>query len=638
MGMPLSVLRLSVFSFWIGLALAGASCTNNRIVGKTTKLSASANSLEGVITGAESTLVLSRVVKNTQQPTAIFDLLGDGSGSLGQNCVAGGDKPTNQGVSSCNCVFEYAKADGSNERYEAPTLYHEGDLIRCLYTGIPAAVSSVKVRVHVTSSDLYSNEITFKFSGTGISLDTASASTFVRADRYQCRDLVKVPYVFDPNNMYDPFQSEDPSYTYPLNYYTTNFGGTMAIYAGGLPGLTPPTFRDCPTVLANDPSTRGSVTSDPTTGLDFTIYSVAADSSGSKRIYPATGSAFDRSTFYLARKPTGIFNVPVNAYIAPDIYTISPDEKGNQAGVPPLGYAALPIPTGVAGRETCPDSSIAIPSGYQWVKVWLFRMALQPRKFVSSYQFQLLGNVSCSPGEWTNGAGVPRNDPSGYLRSVFPDCHHDAANASFNKGASDLTQILGTPAPGLPMGSFGLASRMLEGTGMCVNMEPDLNLVGGIATAGPGRYTGTSVPTWTDLWEPNSVDPNFACGKASDPAKLCVNPKNIPHDPAAQAFALDHPSDSRFDFLFVVSPATVMSGDMANSAPSTLPYKPYRFMSPGDCNSPDPDAPLAAGDCKAERALRNYGIKFHDVSSAGDPPADDPKRPGAFPVCALQPK
>jgi hypothetical protein len=100
---------------------------------------------------------------------------------------------------------------------------------------------------------------------------------------------------------------------------------------------------------------------------------------------------------------------------------------------------------------------------------------------------------------------------------------------------------------------------------------------------------------------------------------------------------IDDPSSPRYDFIFVVSPATVMSGEITNPSSSVHNiYTPYRFMSLGDCNSADPDNPSTIGDCNAARALRNYGIKFHDVGSVGDPPANDPNRPGVFPVCALQ--
>ena len=93
-------------------------------------------------------------------------------------------------------------------------------------------------------------------------------------------------------------------------------------------------------------------------------------------------------------------------------------------------------------------------------------------------------------------------------------------------------------------------------------------------------------------------------------------------------------SDLRFDFIFVATPPTVMSRDMSDSSSAIYAqYAPYRFRADTDCGAADPDL---AG-CIQSKALRNYGIKWHDVDSAGDPPAGAPNRAGVFPVCAMQP-
>lgn len=626
------------------LALSG--CTNRSFFNA--KNSSAISSLDDLPKLELQGFTLSRVVRNTQAPTSTFDLVGDGSGAFGQKCTAINTGTGNLGPSTCTCTYSYTKPGSTVvESFEAPTTYHESDLLRCLYVGIPAAVSIIGVRVHVTTEDAYSNEVKFRFSGNGITLDTASPLTYAAVQRYQCRQNIKVPLVFEPGagKMYDPFQSQDPRNTYPLNYYTTNFGAAFAIHASGFGGAAPAVDYYCP-AIPNDPAER----------YDLNIFSVAADSAGSKRIYPPTGSAFDRSNFVVAKSATGIFNVPVNAYVSPNIFSVTAT-AGNQATVPPIGYAASPIATGIPGQETCPDASIPIPQGYRWVKVWLFRMALPVRKFLSSVALQQLNGIFCSPGEWSNPNGLAFPEPG---RFVFDSCatqtRATATPANTPTGATSLDTINSL--------TDRLASRYFEGTGMCVNIDPLASFGGPGRTFGAGAFAPYNFPTGSDIWVENDLGPiardgsnplPYSCRGPGrfDPTHLCqptlpanpvlpptppaIPPGGVPYDNNLITGNIDAPETPRFDYLFVVTPPTVNSADMTSTAsPAYYVYKPYRYMAQGDCNSPDPDAPLAAGDCNPQFSLRNYGVKFHDVSGGGDPPADDPNRPGNFPVCALQ--
>lgn len=659
----------------LALSLATA-CTNNRMM-KARSLSSTTTGdpLANVINDMTANqIILTRVIKNALNPTSTFDLIGDGSGAIGTKCVSANatdsGTSTTQGPSSCTCQYTYTKSDGSVESFEAPTSYHEANLARCLYVGIPAAVSSVKVRLHLTSTDAYSNEITFNFHGSGISLDTASELTFSKVLRFQCKQSIKVPYAFEPaaGKIYDPIQSEDPRNTYPLNFYTTNIGASYAYHAGGLAAATPAYDYYCP-----------GIPNDPNEGMDLGVFSVSANSlnaSGgaggisNKQIYPPVPGSFDRSTFYLARQATSVFNVPVNSYVAPGIFSVAPDAQGNTNGLPPaLGYGASPIPTGVQGQETCPDSSIQIPQGYRWVKIWLFRMALPARKFLSSVSLQQLNTIWCSPGEWSNdlpAVGEP-------TRAVFDPCYKihrdrlsDGDPTNNETGATYLSDV--------GVGGVKLSSRFFEGTAMCVNVDPQ-KTTSFLATLGnpipgPGRtssagslsssslvapYSSFNFPVGSDIWRENDLGANakpgapldYSCrGSAKfDPAHICGapvgtnNPGSVPYDDNLITGNIDDPSTPRFDYLFVVTPPSVMSGEMSSiSSPTHYMYTPYRFMAPDDCTDTSGDGLIDpdADNCPASRALRNYGIKFHDVGGAGDPPADDPNRPGVFPVCALQ--
>lgn len=632
-------------------ALLVSACTNNRATPTTSREINTDSPLDNIITDlGKSALVLSRIVKNSTAPTSVFDLVGDGSGSMGTQCTStAAAEGSSQGSSTCTCSYTYTKTDGSIESFETPTIYHESNLIRCVYSGIPAATSSVKVKIHITSSDTFSNEITYKFAGTGTSLDTAKASTFVPVSRYQCRDSVTIPLpglrLSDAGMVYDRFQSEDKTNTYPLNFYTPNLGGALAIFAGGFAGVQPPLNWNCP-----------AIPNDPNAGLDLRVYSVASEDTGplkpsgvgryvagKKQIYPPVAGAFDRMSFLVAKNPTGVFNVPINGYIAPTIFTATASE--DSLNVPPLGYGASPIPTGVSGQETCPDSSIAIPRGYHWVKVWLFRMALNPRKYLLSQKLVNLGEIQCSPGKYPNLAGLV-----GISQYAFPDC----------AGSVSIQDLDGLPNP-------SIVSRMFQNNARCVKMDPVQYAAQGPGPGvGPGQtwnsatssvkaaYASYNYPAGADVMLPNNAFASeapyvpYACKAGTDPtdyAHTCA--KGVAYDETPTTGYIDAEQNgsgvvpySRFDYLFVTTPPTVMSKDMADSSSSVAAlYTPYRFLTPEDCRDPGTGEPYAdpdAAGCDARRALRNYGVKFHEVGTSGDPPADDPNRPGSFPVCALQ--
>jgi hypothetical protein len=647
---PLSALALALT---LGSSLLAVSCTSNRLSSLNTASTTTGNPLDGVIVSVnESALALTRVIKNASSPTSVFDLIGDGSGAFGNYCKSQAAGSGNTGASTCKCSYSYAMPDGSTQNYEADTDYHEQDLLRCKYIRIPAAVRSVDVRVHVNDTNMYSNVYTFKFSGGGVTLDTSDASTFALVQRYQCRDNIVVPYSLSPQDtVYDPFQSEDVHNSYPLNFYTTNMGLAMAYYAGGVKalGLAPPYDWNCP-----------SIPNDPAHQMDLTIFSVGADSAGSKKIYPPTGSIFDRSNFYVAKQATSVFNIPINSMIAPTINTVSSDSQDNPSPVPPMGYGAAPIPTGVSGQETCPDSSITIPSGYHWVKVWLFRMALNTRRAYVSYNLQNLGLIACAPGEWrapTSFIIDPNtgNPIASIYNSVFPDCYNNVSTITGNNRNTDSLYLSQLFNNGTRVAD--LASRYFVNSGACFNVDPNFHPASGLTGNGPGRANdGSATPInslvgkGTDIWFPNQIYPGatpvspLGCGGANpvdaNPAHLCTPatpPLAVAYDDKPATIDIDDVSSPRYDFIFVVSPTTVMSGEITKPSSSVHNiYTPYRFMSLGDCNSPDPDNPSTVGDCDASRALRNYGIKFHDVGNIGDPPATDPNRPGVFPVCALQ--
>ncbi len=517
---------------------------------------------------------ITRVVRNGLNPGTVLDLLGDGSGAIARFCKPIDDQGSAPGESTCNCVFTYTRTAGLvtpiTESFEVPTSYTETNLLRCKYNTVPSDVGEFRVRVSVADSGIRTNSISARFNVGGI--DPTDWSSFAEARRYQCKDIVTIWHPMAGTSIYDPLLSEHPRMSYPLNFYATNLAATLMSYAGyGISGW------DCPSNLeATGPNTN------------LRVYSVQADDSGSRVMWPAQAGSFNRMNFHLARKKTGVFTIPVNAYIAPNI----PSVEGSN--VPPIGYGASPLAN---GTENCP-AGVAIPTGYRWVKLWLFRASLPNRVYRRSDRMPQLGVVACNPGRYASGG------------AVYPDCN--------------------VTVGGLPGGrtwvnsGTTLADRIL-GTQMCARFSQPR----GCARSAPGCATNPAFGAGSDVWEPLGVTQTCGGPTTSDPMNLCTAGVPTPYDNQLREEQYD--TVNRFDFMFVSTPDTVTSAQMRNTSdPISLRYTPTRFMFAGDCNSDNPDT------CDQSKLIR-YGLKIHDIGTNGDPPGDDPSRAGVFPVCALQP-
>ncbi len=523
-------------------------------------------------------LTLTKVLRSSHDPAKSFDLIGDGSGAMGRLCTSTslGGTDTNKGPSTCFCAYEFQRGNGASNRFSTDTTYREADLIRCSIEAIPDDVLQVKVKIHVRNADAYSNEVTFDFSSSTSDSGISGKEGFTKIFRYQCRDSIFIPYLLD-QKVYDPILSNDPELSYPLNYYVSNPGLAISSYVNSEAAHA----RDgvgwfCP-----------SVPNDIAAGLDLNVYSVTA-LNNSKLIYDDRATSDSarlarrkqlqpRSDFWLAREKGGLFTVPVNAYVAPNTNSAILGDSGPTGAPPPLGYGAPPLPS-ASGKELCPTQSVP---GYRWVKVWLFRADLEERKYPGSLAIQQLGSISCNPGNWSDG------------QPVLPDC----AGGTYDTRAIALTNRCYSVTPG---GSSVIA-----------------------------KYGDTWLAKNRDLNNPNH------CSKSGrlDPMNLCANPTTqaVPVDSRPTMTSLDG-GLSRYDYLFVVSPPEIYAEDFKNRTPASLPYTPYRFYSKKDCDAADPDSSCAS---ESHRVI-SYGVKFHDVSTSGDAPANDPGRLPVFPVCALQ--
>jgi hypothetical protein len=613
-GLPFAVVP-AFATFLAGLLLA-TGCTNNlSSLGKGSSSGATHTVITSDGDSGSGLVTLERVIEDPSM-TGTFDLIGDGTNAIGQVCAPDSTDTSSSdlngaGPSTCQCAYSYTRSNGNTEQLLVDTTYHEANLLRCPYDTLPTDISSVSVAITQTTSGASSNSISFSLNGYTSATNLSDANSFVQVTRYQCRDIVTIPYMLGPgltssNSVYDPIQSEDPTISYPLNFYTTNFGGTFSLYVS-----RDVRNWDCPSI-PNDPNVPG---------LDLRVFSVGSDSAGSKQIYPPAGSAFDRSTFYVSKVKAGVFNIPLNTYVAPQTF-------GNGGGANPVGYAASPIATS-STTETCPDASVTIPAGYQWAKLWLFRADLAPRYYRKSTAISSL-SIGCNPGK----------DSLGNV--AFGDC--DATGFT-----ADTTQ---SPPQ--------LADRIIGGAGnatasMCVNINGPFGTCTDTTSSrsyfqGPGCTTdgdGTEQGGYpyslyglgTDIWQPRSVLVKSTDTTLTDPLDLFGKKgttQNIPKDANPGSANLDV-GNPRYDFLFVTTPVSVMAADMENTSSSVnYPYTPYRFPSKTDCLSSDPDNPSTSGDCNPSKII-HYGLKLHDISSNGDPSGSDPNRNGTFPMCVLQP-
>jgi len=428
--------------------------------------------------------------------------------------------------------------------------------------------------------------------------------------------------------MYDKLQSEDPLLTFPFDFYATNFGAALQSYVNAGTGVN---YWDCPT----NPSLYSDF-SNPLPADTTPIFSVGDNN----RMYPppiynpapVVASDLDRSSFYVAKAPAGVFSIPFNAFLGPTIVSAF-NSTSNPA---PLGYGAAPIPTGV-GKEQCPLS--AIPAGYHWVKVWLFRSDLPPRHYLSSPKFAQIGQISCNR-QWV---GLTGNAVDAG-KNVFVDC---------GIGAS------ARPLPGSANGT--LADRIITNgpvinntqTGGCININapassPAPKGAGATSSGVSTQRAGfTAYGFGTDFLQ--YVNPQACTNPAPFPdgLGLCTNNNNVtsgvPADFATTITAV--PNDgSRFDFIFTVSPdiswatassLAVNSGEMEAGTGNSRSFTPYRFKTSADCAATSASgAPCVAA--ASSNLFPPYGIKLHDVGTNGDPSATDPNRPGVFPMCAIQ--
>ena len=620
--LPRGALSNSVFASLLFALSSLTACLNNDLTSASKFALTNQINTENpgsVISGEDSSgiLTLTRVIRSNLNSASELDLIGDGSDALGRLCVSGdqnaGGGANSDGPSTCTCEYSYTRSDGSKEVVEVDTVYHEMNLIRCSSAIIPTNITYFDVRVHISTNDAFSNSVRFQVGSDLLNLSTSDSSTFLPATRYQCHESLFLSYVFD-DDFYDPFQSEDARLVYPLNFYTTNMGGSLSLFASEVQANNGAGYV-CPTN-----------TNDPTQGVELTVYSVSSDG-GSNRIFPTTGSAFDRSNFVLAKERTGVFNVPVKAMIAPGL--LSEDDT-------PLGYGAEPIPGSEPDQETCP-SDVEIPDGYQWVKLWLFRARLERRMNIIPDQLAQAGGLACNPGTWQ----TADTDRDGQLDAVVANCGSNGGKAPPSGfGSSELADRVYSSGSSTPkcLRLQASSSASFPPAAVCSN---NIGLSGAgcttdLLTGNQTISTYDILSPGSDIWHPADGTTSFCTGASTfDPFNICDLLGGYP-TPYQFGDTTDYIEENeRFDFLFVVSPVEITTADMDSESSASRPYTPFRFFKASDCASGNPDAPLSPGDCSINRKI-DYRFVAYSIDNFGDAPEEDPDRLPDFPVCVLQ--
>jgi hypothetical protein len=569
----------------LGLVLALSACTNGTSGKNATARGRSFTSnsvLEQPGSGTgENTLPVAFKAYVSARVAGAIDLVSEND-LIGTNCLSS-DPGAGPGSYLCGCHVTYTKQSGAVESLKVAASYAEMNLLRCQPV-IPSEVQSVEVRLYDISSDSSSSAVLLSVNRGNLGLDYSLPEAFLPVRKFQCREHPNLPYRFD-GSVYDPLQAADPALAYGVNFYTANFADSFYRHSQ-YNAAAGKVAWECPQTPYN--------AARPAVWEDQRVFSLAADPTApttvAKVIYdPAMGRDTARSSFHLARAPGGIFTVPVNAFIAPQV-----------GGT--LGFGAFPTPI-APGRESCP--SVAPPAGYRWVKLWLYRGTFPARLALDNDSaIATVGAISCNPGLYSGTTD----------KWVFPDCR---TSQGITGGSAPYSRILGT--------------------GMCVNLNPP-------ALASNGLNFGYSQST--DVMFPVAGSagqtPNFTCGgaNAKDPFGICT-PGNAPQKTSPFLVNLDQGS-TRFDYVFVVTPPEVMSSEMVNtSSAAHNKYIPYRYLYKGVCNvdstNPrDPDQSSSCLNANQNQQRINYDLTLHDMLTNGDP--NKANEGGSFPVCAIQPE
>jgi hypothetical protein len=590
--------------------------------------------------GTSGSFRLNGVYASQQSPGTMFDMVGQDS-QFDTYC-SGTNGP-------CVCEYTYISPGIGSVTDEGEVQYQESNLIRCNNV-VPTGVASFDVKILAKGSGDYSNPITGNLSsGAFVNtnyVDLTKEQAFTPVKRFQCR---KREFIANPMSkaMIDPIQSEDPRVIYPFNYYTTNVASSLwSMQKNGSDWdctLTPTFDRSLhwwanPNVYSAAPCTEAFCAGDGE--LMYPQDSLVSNKVPVPAVLPHSNGK-RRGSFYLAKQSYGVFQIPVNAAIAPKDYV--------SANYGPIGYAARPIPSS-GGSSACP--SIPLPSNAEWVKLWNFRATdiTSPKKVTDTIA-TLNSGIVCNP-----------------KRGFFPSCDNDRTVSAINKGFTSQTLSAMGNDPDLSSfstdTSYGSSTLALDATTIASRVvlftSNSSSSSGGLAPN--ACYNITAMGGGAEAWEPSA----FAFAPYIDRQNMYDLPWSLYHqvdedtkmttsvcgdnynyvdhigyktplDPAMSCsrsvrLMQDNPTDTQLtsvplnpsnytDQIFVVTSPDVNDGLMISQASAVDHYRPITYKTSNDCNG------LTRTGCSSVKEYHWY-LNVKDVGKPNDP--------DQYPLCVLQ--
>ena len=581
--------------------------------------------------GTSGSFRLNGVYASQQSPGTMFDMTGQDS-QFDTYC-SGTNGP-------CVCEYTYISPGIGTVTDEGDVQYQESNLIRCNNV-VPTGVASFDVKILAKGSGDYSNPITGNLSsGAFVNtnyVDLTKEQAFTPVKRFQCR---KREFIANPmsKSMIDPIQSEDPRIIYPFNYYTTNVASSLwSMQKNGSDWectLTPTFDRSLhwwsnPNVYSSAPCTEAFCAGDGE--LMYPQDSLVSNKVPVPAVLPHSNGK-RRGSFYLAKQSYGVFQIPVNAAIAPKDYV--------SANYGPIGYAARPIPSS-SGTSSCP--SIPLPSNAEWVKLWNFRATdiTSPKKVTDTIA-TLNSGIVCNP-----------------QRGVFPSCDNDSSVSSVNSGFTSKSLSDMTSTPGLssfsnvttpnilPLSVTTISSRVILFTSNSSNSS------GGLAPN--ACYNISAMNNGEEAWQPSAFafspyisrqnmydlpwslyhqvdqDDKMTSGVCGDTfnyvdhvaAMICGRSVTLMQDQPNDAQLTSTPlNPSNYtDQIFIVTSPDVNDGYMRDANSAVEHYRPVTYKTSNDCNG------LTRTGCSIIKEY-HWFLDVHDVGKPNDPEQ--------YPLCVLQ--
>lgn len=569
-------------------------------------------------------------------------------------------------LGTCNCEFTYTQPGVGQQVVDVANTYQESNLIRCPSTAVPSGINTFVVKIVVVPSTTaspaptstpgtvvyYSNSITVNlstdgaFAGSDNYVDLTNASTYVQAQRFQCR---KRDFIVNPldNNIIDPFQSQDPRVIYPFNYYTTNVsdslltlqqlgnqswecsltGGVMPTPApGGASPINPVQWWANPNVFSSTACSTSFCSGD-----QQLIYPQTSLSSGKIPVTNLAQTGKRRASFWLSSTSYGVFQIPIKAATSPIDYV--------SAKYSVIGYAAQTVPS-VGNTSSCPN--IPLPAKATWVKLWNFR-----------------ANDITSPQVVTGSQSATNSTITCNTTGVFPSCDGLVPPAKTTAFGRDLASATNAPLPNpspaarvaLLSGSVGPSTEsacyMIDVNSWASageNWLPSPNFFDKTFSPQVSTTVANSFP-WNVYAQSSTMATYTNCGSPGGSAYLWYDEDAITavgHGCGASTYALPAatPQDNKTqltlkplqtgnlpysDQLFVVTDPSVNDAYMKASSSAVSQYIPLTYRSFQDCPGPTTNS-TTCQNAKPISWLNNAKAVDNPTATQAD----------LYPVCVLQ--